>query len=498
MRKTRLKLNTYSSLFFQATTIVCGFILPRLILISFGSETNGLVNSINQFLQFIAFLDLGVGAVVQSSLYKPLAENNVEEISRIIKSAHAFFNKIAVGLVIYISFLILFFPVISKGKFDYLFSGSLIVAMSISFFAQYYLGVVDRLLLSADQKGYIHYTAQTVTLILNTLVSALLIRKGASIQIVKTATSVIYLIRPAVLSAYVRNKYHIDRNIILDREPIQQKWNGIAQHIAAIVLDGTDVIVLTLLSSFSNVSIYSVYHLVVNGVKQLFMSLTNGVQSLFGDMWARREYDKLNELFETVEWLIHTGVVFVFGCTMALIVPFIKLYTSGVDDINYVIPVFGVLITLANAGHCLRLPYNIMILAVGHYKQTQHNYIIAASINIVVSIVLVHKFGLIGVAVGTLFAMLYQTIWMAFYCYKRLLRRSTMIQFWKKILIDTICFGILAYYAVRTVFPVNNYLEWIVFAGLFSLLLALILVGINIVAYKDKIKLFKQLVHKRS
>lgn len=72
MRKKKLIYNTVSSLIYQIVTIVCGFILPRVILNYYGSEVNGLVNSITQFLQIIAFLDLGIGAVVKTSLYKPL------------------------------------------------------------------------------------------------------------------------------------------------------------------------------------------------------------------------------------------------------------------------------------------------------------------------------------------------------------------------------------------------------------------------------------------
>ena len=71
-RKKLLALNTSSSLIFQLTTIVCGFIVPRIILKSYGSEVNGLINSIMQFLAIISFLELGVGAVIQSSLYNPL------------------------------------------------------------------------------------------------------------------------------------------------------------------------------------------------------------------------------------------------------------------------------------------------------------------------------------------------------------------------------------------------------------------------------------------
>ncbi len=75
-RKKRLAYNTFSSLFYQITTIVCGFIMPRLVLTAFGSGVNGLVQSVTQFLGIISFLELGVGAVVQSSLYKRLAEHD--------------------------------------------------------------------------------------------------------------------------------------------------------------------------------------------------------------------------------------------------------------------------------------------------------------------------------------------------------------------------------------------------------------------------------------
>ena len=69
MQSKKLIKNTYTAIIYQVATLICGFILPRLILGNFGSEVNGLVNSITQFLQVIQFLELGVGAVVRTSLY---------------------------------------------------------------------------------------------------------------------------------------------------------------------------------------------------------------------------------------------------------------------------------------------------------------------------------------------------------------------------------------------------------------------------------------------
>ena len=109
-RKKRLTYNTFSSLLYQIVAIICGFILTRIILMTFGSDVNGLVNSISQFLGIISFLELGVGAVVQSSLYKPIAEHDNEQISRIMKFANRFFHFIALFLFCYVIILIIVYP----------------------------------------------------------------------------------------------------------------------------------------------------------------------------------------------------------------------------------------------------------------------------------------------------------------------------------------------------------------------------------------------------
>ena len=493
MRGKRLFYNTISSLVFQVTTIICGFILPRLILNAFGSEVNGLVNSIAQFLGMISFLELGVGAVVQSALYKPLAEKNQEDVSKIISSANKFFTRLGQILLIYVIVLIIVYPQFAGKNFGFIYTATLIVAISISSFAQYFFGIVNRLLLTADQRGYIQYNAQTLAVVCNTAACFILIRVGCSIQIVKLTTSLIYLLQPFLIDLYVRHHYSIDKKIKYTKEPIPQKWNGIAQHVAAVILDGTDTIVLTLFATLSDVSIYSVYFLVVKGVKQLFMSMTNGITSLIGELWAKQEIKELNKTFSWTEWVIHTGTTFVFGLTAILIVPFVRVYTLGIHDANYIQPLFAALIVAANAGHCLRLPYNIIILAAGHYKQTQNNYIIAAILNIVVSVVTVKAWGLIGVAIGTLVAMGYQTVWMAWYDSKNLIKWP-IINFIKQILIDLgtviLCWMASSVFSMKSI----SYTGWIFNAVEVATVWLIIMVLINLIFYRDKmLRLFKAL-----
>ena len=496
-RNKNLKLNTISSLGYQLVNIICNFILPRLILGAYGSVVNGLVNSITQFLQVIGFLELGVGSVVQSALYKPLAEKNYESVSKVVASAQKYFRCISYILLGYIVVLVVVYPFFAEQNFSWIYTVLLILSMSISSFAQYYFGLVDSLLLSADQHGYIQYITQIITLVLNTVACVLLISFGAGIHAVKLTTSIFFMLRPLVFRIYIKRYYSIDRKIKYTEEPIKQKWNGIAQHIAAVVLDGTDVVVLTLFSTLSNVSIYSVYHLVINGIRGLFVSLTNGIKSLIGELWAKQELDTLNHTFGWFEWILHTGTVFIFGCTAVLIVPFIQVYTSGITDANYIQPIFAVLITMAYAGYCLRLPYSVMILAGGHYKQTQSNYIIAVVINILVSVTTVIVWGLVGVALGTLVAMIYQTVWMAYYISKNL-NKWPFNNFRKQILVDIVSVILASMASCWIKLFAINYISWILMGIQVAVIWLIIIIAVNLVFYREQVlKLFSKVFKRK-
>ncbi len=419
--KRKFLLNTATSLAGQLVGMICGFILPRLILEQFGSEVNGLTQSIKHFLGIISFLDLGVGQVIRSALYGPLNRGNDDEISSVLDSGKLFYRRLAWMLAGYVGVLTLIYPVVVQTGFGWGYTAALIAAMAVSTFAQYYFGIVNEQLIHADQRSYLVYGMQIGTLILNTLVCAWLIRAGCSIQTVKLATSAIFLLRPVMLALYIRSRYKIDRRICYTGEPIAQKWNGVAQHISAVILDGTDTIVLTLFSTLTNVSVYSVYFLVIGSLQQFYQSATAGIHSVAGALWAKGDRAGQERLFQLAQIALHYITVFLYSCTGLLIVPFVRVYTDGLTDGNYVQPLFAVLLTAAYGIRCLRTPYNIWILAAGHYRQTQVCHITAAALNLIISVLAVWKFGLVGVAVGTLCAMLYQTGWMAWYNMRALL-----------------------------------------------------------------------------
>lgn len=460
-RIEKLSKNAVCGLSYQIIAIICELILPRILLKAYGSEVNGLVSSISHFLGFISLLELGIGAVVKSQLYYPLAFSDERKISEIVSSAQRYFNKIGLALFLYVLVLIPLYPKLTKSTFDFGYIATLILIISLSYFMQYYFAAVDKLLLAADQKAYIVYNVQSFSFIFNTVASVLVVKLGFGIHAVKLVSALAYLIRPIIVRLYVNSHYRINRHQKYTEEPLKQKWNGVAQHISAYLLSGTDTIVLTLFSTLENVSIYSVYYLVVFGLEQLFICATNGVQSLFGELWAKQELTNLKKFFAKVEWSVHTCVVIVFGCCASLIAPFVLVYTNGIEDANYNVPIFGFFISIAFCVYCLRMPYIDMTLAGNHYKQTQSCHIVSAVLNIVISVLVVHKYGLVGVAIGTLVGMLYQTVWLAVYSYKTFLQKE-LGNFIKQMLINVLIFSIAFIISDKFEMRSVTYLSWIV------------------------------------
>lgn len=485
MRKKNFVWNTFSSLGAKVVSILCAFILPRLILKTYGTDTNGLISSISQFLTVIALSEFGITAVVQSALYKPLAMNDVDEISRIMVSSSKFFRKIALLLIVYTFMLCLLYPIFINNSFGFWYTSILILAMSINSLMQYLFGITNSQLIFANQHGYIINITGIIVNILNTIMCCILIYLGASIQFVKITTALIYIIQPLTYAIYVKKHYSINYKIKYDTEPITQKWNGVAQHIAYYVLNSTDIMVLTFFSTLENVSIYYVYHLVLSGINQLFSIFENAVKPLLGEFWARGESKQLKKYFSIYEWMIHYLTCIIFGCTLILIVPFVRVYTLGVNDANYIVPTFAIIITLAYAVQSIRNPYNTIIMSAGHYKQTQSNYIITAILNIVISIISVLHFGLVGVAIGTLIALLFQTCWQSWYIYANILKEK----FWyfiKHMLIDILTLTIIFAISINISLNSVNYISWLFMALKVFIINIILITIINIIVYRSK------------
>lgn len=501
MRSKKAIINIISSLALQFVTVICGFIVPRLIIQSFGSSVNGLVTSITQFLAYITLLESGFGPVVKSILYKPIANKDKTKIEEILKASEKFFRTISYIFIAYIIVLSILLPFILSKEFNVLYTLSLVLIISISTFAEYYFGMTYRLYLQAEQKTYIISLIQISTLIINTIMVVLLMHLNANIQIVKLVSASIFVFRPILQNIYVKKKYNINLKDAKSDYKIKQKWDGLAQHIAAVVHGNTDVVILTLFANTIEVSVYSVYLMVVSGIKNLIQALTGGVDASFGDMIAKGEKENLNRSFKTYEGFYFTLSTIICTATLFLILPFVSVYTKGITDADYIRPVFSYLIVIAEFMWVIRLPYSSITLAAGHFKETRKGAWVEAISNIGISLILVWKFGIIGVAIGTLVAMFIRTIEFMYHTSKYILDRSVWYTF-KRLLVITAEVLIIA--VIVWLIPnveVTNYLAWILQAIIVTAISAIVVLTINCVIYKENVKnvigIIKNILHRR-
>ena len=125
--------NSASTALLQVVTMASGFIIPKVMLMVYGSEINGLVSSINQFIRYFMLVEAGLSAAVVYSLYKPLAENNYEKISSIVTAAKNFYNYsgfIFVGLTVGLAVIYPFF--VSTVKLSSIEIGVLVLVLGVS------------------------------------------------------------------------------------------------------------------------------------------------------------------------------------------------------------------------------------------------------------------------------------------------------------------------------------------------------------------------------
>lgn len=488
MRSKKAIKNIISSLLLQFVTIICGFIVPKLIIENFGSDVNGLVTSITQFLAYITLLDSGIGQVIKALLYKPISNNSQDEIKNILKAAEKFFKTIAYIFIVYIFILCIAFPNIMRGQFDVIYTLSLVIIISISTFAEYFIGMTYKIFLQAKQEVYVISIIQIFTTILNTILIVILIWCGANIQVVKFVSAIIFVLRPVLQNIYVKKKYNIKLNDADKNYKLEQKWDGLAQHIASVIHNNTDISILTLFCEITEVSVYSVHLLVINGVKKVVEALTGGIDATFGDMIARKEKEHLNKSFKVYELFYMTLITILFAVTFILIVPFIDIYTKGITDVNYYRPIFARIMVIAELIYVIRLPYNAITFAAGRFKQTRNGAILEAILNLIISIILVIKLGIVGVAIGTLIAMMIRTIEFIVYASKYILERSIMF-FLKRIILIIIQFIIIVIFG-NIILPqdMNSYMNWIVYAIIITIFAALVCVISNFIIYKEDCK----------
>lgn len=487
MRSKKAFFNSICCIIEELAAIACVFVLPKVILATFGSKYNGVVTSITQFLAFSMLLRTGIGGATRAALYKPLANHDEKKISEIVKATSIYMRKIAFILLWLILICAIIYPFFVRNDFDWFFTFTLFIIIGISTFAESFFGITYLIVIQADQKIWVSALLKSLSYILNLVISLILIKVGCGIHIVKLASSLVFVIHPLGIQFYVKKHYNIDNNVRPDNTAISQRWDVFWHQVSSFVMLNTDVIILTIFLNVLEVSVYSVYNLVINGLQRFITTFSNSLEGAFGSMIAKNEENKLRKNFDIVEQVIYSISTVAFTCAIILILSFVEIYTLGITDTNYLRPSFAYVLLVAQFINCIRIPYKILIQAAGEYNNTKNGAIIEPIINITLSILFVFKFGLVGVAIGTLIATLFRTIELSIFVSSNIIKRNQLNSLYRLLLSfveGIIVIFIFNYYKLPYVI---NYCGWIVNGIIVFIVACLVVLLFEFIFYRDNI-----------
>lgn len=488
-------INIVSSLILQVVTVISGFIIPKIILMNFGSNVNGLVSSLNQFLSYITLIEGGITGVVLANLYRPLVERDDIKISAVLVTAKRFFNKIGFLFIAYSISVAIIYPILSKEGFSWLFIASLTIVLSLNLLIQYLFSLCFRVLLQADKKIYVISITQIIITICNIVFAILSVKIYPSIHLLKLLTGLLYVIQPFVYARFVKKHYNINWNIESDDTLLKERWNGFAINCAAFIHNSTDITILTIFTNLATVSIYGVYTLVTNGLKGLFAAIFRAIAPTVGQAYAKGDEYELNKKMDLFEFVTFVSVYFCFTLTGLLITPFVQLYTKGISDANYIQPLFGVLIVISEGLYLIKEPHVDLAYSANKFKELALPAFAEAGINILISLLLVHKLGLVGVAIGTIVGMTYRMIYHIYFTTKIVENRKQWI-FYKKILLFSIVTVLGVWICCFLPILEVTAWSWILHAFIYALILGALYLILSLLLFKKEIQYLKEYLFK--
>ena len=195
----------------------------------------------------------------------------------------------------------------------------------------------------------------------------------------------------------------------------------------------------------------------------------------------KEEFDKKVDICESVYSIAFSTT---YSVALFLFVPFMKLYTAGITDINYVDYRLAILFVSIELLSSMRVLMTKTINFAGHFKNTVSRTITESIINLTVSLIAVRFWGIYGVLMGTIVALLYRTNDIIIYSNVRLIGRSPIKTYCIHLL--NLVILIAFQYVYKLLFPViESYVMFAACGAAMVLMTAFTMTIAQMVAFPD-------------
>ena len=485
-----LSKNMLMSIITRVITLITGLIVQQQILIKYGSSLNGLTSSIAQVMSYLVILEAGLGTASIQALYQPLSTNDWKKISGIFTATGTEYKKISFGFMALLVLSSILLPLMLLDQIDFFLASLLTLITGASYIISYILGGKYKVLLTADRKLYILNFLECVSVIISCVLRVVALKLGYGIVLVQFLNLLCVLIKNIGYFIYVKKKY---KNVNYFEKPdfhaVSKRWNVLIHSLSGIVVNHTDIMILTFFSSLKIVSVYSIYNMVFSQLSTLIQStFLTTPQANFGRLF-NSNFTKFKEIFKSFEHFFIILLFMISTIAWIMITPFIEVYTKGVNDINYInvyLPILFCLILIMNQ---IRIPALMLINISGDFKETQKGAIIEAVINLVVSVILFFftPLGIYGLLIGTVISYIYRSIDVIRYSYVNVIKENFRGLI-KKIFINTTVM-ILLYLNFHCLFKLHalSVIDWIIKAIYISIITMFSFIVVNFIFNKNEI-----------
>lgn len=422
----------------RVITIAIGIIMPKLVIVNLGSESNGLLTSVGNILTYLSLLEAGVGTASIQALYKPFAENDRKSVNGIMAATDYFYKRTGIAYLVGVCLLAIGYTVFVETQIPKIEVFLVVFITGLSGVIGYFVQGKIRIFLTAEGKNYVVANITTFTNIGANIAKAIAIKMGANVVLIQATYFAFAVLQMLLYCFYFRREYKwVDLKVKPDFEAISQKNAVLVHQISWLIFSNTDTLLLTFFVSLKAVSVYNMYMLVFGIVESVVDMMANSFLYSLGQSFHNREvFLKKYNAYET----IYFAVTFSLFClTIILAIPFMKLYTEGVSDANYIDLVvaweFLFYFLLNNA----RVPARNVINIAQKFNETKYRSLLESIINIIASLILTKRFGIYGVLIGTIVALLYRTNDMIIYS-SRIIKRSPWVTY-RKIIRNSLIFS---------------------------------------------------------
>ena len=392
----------------NAITGILGIALQKIFIIKLGETLLGVNSTYSSILSVLSLAELGLGTAVNFSLYGPVARGDKETVKAYMQFYKKAYRVIALVVACVGLLLVPFLKFIIKDPVGIDSNADLINYYLIFLFntVSSYFVAYKYSLPNAEQKNYIQSNVLTITKIATVLTQIVLLLLVPNFYLYLLAAAAIELIQKIFADAYLNRKYPLlkEKNV---RKLTKEELSDIKKKTGALVCHKvgdaarlqTDSIIIT---GFINVTMSGYvdnYNKVINLIANFVNVIFNSVISSFGNLIATESGEKQYEMFRVyrffASWIYGYAAVGFF----LLLTPFISWYYGD----RFALPaavVGAILIDFYFKGE--RVVLSNYKTAAGVFEQDKFLPLIQGAVNLVLSIVLVQRIGLLGVYIGTI------------------------------------------------------------------------------------------------